>query len=532
MFARKSLPIRRLRRALLGGAILAVAVAFGPWLSPGAALEVPPVGGFYIQTSGPNAGVGIGDWYSSTTAGAGSGYNYLEITIPCGWPSATPLHFDLFSPEMNQVAGALGLGDEVRGGVYDSTQFELYGPGVSVGPGYALPAPGAGIPGSQVTYPTVATPETWVRYRTMSPVVCGRYLLRSAVLAPQGDDDNGWRLRVGLDDDGNATTAPPANTDNPDGVPGTNDEVVIGQVQITYQQDSGGVSCLTLYEYIPPGLASVTFHNFDMDGNTRVVYYAPSDAYDPNGLTGGTAGTLSINAQWNQGTIARGGDVVANPEAGWWRVVSCLSSTNQFIQEAQAGAGAYFVQPPIPTLVIAKTDGQTETMPGATLTYAISVLNTATGPTAGAAHSVVVTDALPAEATFVGCTIVAPATGSCSASAGVVTATLNGWINAGATAEVQVTVTVNGTASGTLSDVAGATYRDGLGNPFPGVTASDVNTVNPLPPTPPPDLPNTSAAQPGTLDPVRAAWLGLGLAALLVAVLLPLEGTFRRPRVF
>jgi hypothetical protein len=145
---------------------------------------------------------------------------------------------------------------------------------------------------------------------------------------------------------------------------------------------------------------------------------------------------------------------------------------------------------------------------------------------------VVVTDALPAEATFVGCTIVAPATGSCSASAGVVTATLNGWINAGATAEVQVTVTVNGTASGTLSDVAGATYRDGLGNPFPGVTASDVNTVMPLPPTPPPDLPNTSAAQPGSLDPVRAAWLGLGLAALLVAVLLPLEGTFRRPRVF
>jgi uncharacterized repeat protein (TIGR01451 family) len=527
VYARTIWSLRTFRRALLASALLAVVVAFGPWLSPGAALEVPPIGGFYIQTSGPNAGVGIGDWYSSTAAGAGSGYNYLEITVPCGWPSGTPLHLDLYSPEINQTAA--GLGDEVRGATFDSTQFELYGPGAAVGPGFANPAPGTGIAGSQITYPTLATPQTWVRYRTLSPVVCGRYLLRSAVLAPEGDDDNGWRLRVGLDDDGDATTAPPANTDNPDGVPGTNDEVVIGQVQITYQHDTGGVSCLTLYEYIAPGLPSVTFHNFDMDGNTRVVYYAPSDVFDPLGLTGGTPGTLSINAQWNQGSIARGGDVLATPEGGWWRVVTCLSSTNQFIQEAQAGVGAYFVQPPIPALVIAKTDGQTETTPGDTLTYTITVLNTATGPTAGAAHSVVVTDALPAETTFVGCTIVAPATGTCSASAGVVTATLSGWINAGATAEVAVTVTVNGTASGTLSDVAGATFRDGLGNPFPGVSASDVNTVNPAPP---PTLPNTSAGQPGTLDPVRAAWLGLGLVALLVAVILPIGGTTRRPRAF
>ena len=67
------------------------------------------------------------------------GYHYVEITVPCGWPSGTPLYFDLFSPEMNQVAGSLGLGDEVRNS-YDSTQFELYGPGVSPGPGSASPS--------------------------------------------------------------------------------------------------------------------------------------------------------------------------------------------------------------------------------------------------------------------------------------------------------------------------------------------------------------------------------------------------------
>jgi uncharacterized repeat protein (TIGR01451 family) len=512
-------PHRVLRRSLIGGGLAILAVAFGPWVGNGAALEVPPVGGFYIQTSGPNAGVGIGDWYSSTTAGAGSGYNYLEITIPCGWPAATPIHFDLFSAEMNQVAGSLGLGDETRGGVYDSTQFELYGPGATVGPGFANPAPGAGIAGTQVTFPpgAPAVAEAWTRYWTMSPVVCGRYLLRSQVLAPQGDDDNGWRLRVGLDDDADPNTSPPANTDNPDGVPGTNDELVIGQVQITYQHDTGGVNCLTLYEYIPPGLPNVTFHNFDMDGNTRVRYYAPTDVFDPLGLSGGTAGTLSINGQWNLGTIARGGDVLLNPESGWWRVVSCLSSTNQFIQEAQAGIGAYFSQPPIPNLAIGKTDGQTEATPGDTLTYTITVVNNASGPTAGAAHAVVVTDTLPAGVTFLGCTIVAPATGTCGQAGGVVTATLSGWINAGSGAQVQVTVRVDAGASGTLTDVAAVTYGDGLGNPFPEVTASDADVV--LPP-----LPNTA------MDAPVAALAVVAIVIVALAVLVDLNLRSNRRR--
>jgi uncharacterized repeat protein (TIGR01451 family) len=264
-------------------------------------------------------------------------------------------------------------------------------------------------------------------------VACGRYLVRSAVLvAPDGNDDNGWRLRVGSDTDGDPTNAPPANSDNADGIPGTNDELIVGQVQISYQQSTGGVACLTLHEYIPAGLPSVTMNNFDMDGSTRVTYYAPSDAYDPTGLTGGTPGTVSTNGQWNNGTIARGGDVIATPEQGWWRAVTCLGSTNQFVQEAQAGIGAYFGQPPVPTLVPSKTDGLTQTTPGDTVTYSITVLNTASGPTAGAALQVVVSDTLPAGVTFTGCTIVAPATGTCSESAGVVTASLTSWINAGA----------------------------------------------------------------------------------------------------
>jgi len=494
-----------------GSAIVAaaavVALLSGPLADRGAAVEIPPVGGFYIQTGGPNAPVGIGDWYSSNAALAGGGYHYITITVPCGWPSGTPLHIDLFSPEMNRVAGALGQGDEPRNN-YDSTEFELYGPSATIGPGYDQPAPGDGIAGTRVTYPPGAVgpppaPEAWVRHVTLDPATCGTYVLRSAVLTTtpgEGDDDNGWRLRVGSDTDTNPNNAPPANLDDPDGQPGTNDEIIVGQVQITYQQSVGGVVCLTLYQFVAPGQANATFNNFDMDGNTRVRYYAPSDTPDPTAVTGGTPGTLSTDGQWNLGSIARGGDTIANPEAGWWRIVSCVTATNQFIQEAQAGVGVYYAQPPTPVLAISKTDGVTIAPAGGDLTYAVAVTNTSSGPTAGAAHAVVVTDTIPTNSTFQSCAILAPATGSCSESAGVVTAALDGWINAGGSAEVEVTVTVDANASGTVLNDASATFADVLGNAFPAVSASDVDSVGPPvatptptpSPSPSPLLPDTS----------------------------------------
>ena len=79
-----------MRRRLACGSTVAVAavvaaVLLGSIAGSSAAVEIPPVGGgFYIQTTGPNAGPGIGDWYSSNAAGAGNGYDYLLITVPCG----------------------------------------------------------------------------------------------------------------------------------------------------------------------------------------------------------------------------------------------------------------------------------------------------------------------------------------------------------------------------------------------------------------------------------------------------------------
>ena len=523
----------RPRGTLVAGVGLLAALLVGPGIESSAAVEVPPAGGgFYIQTSGPNAGVGVGDWYSSNTAGAGNGYNYLLITVPCGWPPATPLYLDLFSPEMN-AAGALVFSDEPRGIGSDATQFELYGPGASVGPGYDHPLPGGPLSIQATTYVPQPAPEAWVRFATL-PAACGDYVLRSAVMGA-GDDDNGWRVRVGTDNDADPNNPPPANSDNPDGLLGTNDEIIIGQVQITYQQSSGSVACLTLFEYVNAGQASVTFHNFDMDGNTRVRYYAPSDTLDSTGLTGGTVGTLSNNAGWNGGAgLARGGDTIANPEAGWWRIVSCLTPINQFIQEAQNGVSAYYGQPATPAMSIGKTDGVTVAPAAGNLTYTVTATNTSSGPTAGAALAVVITDTIPTNSTYVSCAIVVPATGTCTQTVGVVTATLNNWINAGSSAAIQVTVHVNGGAIGTVTNDAGVTFEDALGDAFPEVTASDVDTVGPPvttptptpSPTPIPSVPD--AAMSGTGGAQYATVVVGALGGILLIGLLGLGWAERR----
>ncbi len=484
------LRLRVSRWARLGAAYLVIA---GVVMLPGAsrAAEAPPAGNlFALQTNGPNGLVTLGDWYTSTTAGAGAGYHYVRFTVPCGWPASLPVYVDLFSPEMNQVSGAAAQSEEPNG-AYDSTQFELYGPGATIGPGYASPGPGTGIPGTQTTFQPGAAgvPEAWMRYATLAaPVTCGSYLVRSEVLtvdplnpAGTGNDQNGWRIRVGTDSDLDPTNAPPVNYDDPDGLVGTNDELTLGVDQATFQQDSGGLACQTFFEYVSPGQASVIFHNFDMDGNTRVRYYAPSDtSYVPDATSGGVLGTLSSNGLWNGGTLAtRVGDTILGPESGWWRVVTCISSQNQFIQEGEAGRAAYYTQPPTPNLTMAKSDGFATISPGQAVTYTIDVNNTSTGATAGAANAVVIQDTLPSEFTYGGCAIPTPAQGtwSCSEAAGVVTFTQTGWINAGASAQLTVTATLNQGASGSKTNTAVANYQDQIGNPFAPVTATDVDTV-------------------------------------------------------
>lgn len=441
------------------------------------AVEIPPTGVFtYLQTNGPANWIGNGDWYTNAANGAVIGYHYISFNVPCGWPATLPVYIDLYSPEMNDSSP---LSDEIQG-TTDDTFFELYGIGtVVVSPN--LPAPA----GTQTVYPPSTGVTQWARFRTLpAPVACGSYVVRSAVA---DNDQNAWRMRIGTDTDASPNNAPPANYDNPDGVAGSNDEITLGIAQTSYQHDQSNPipavnQCLTLYQYVDPGLPAVTFNNFDLDANLRVRYYPPSATFDPTATAGGFAGTVSGVTTWSNGTqFDRGtGDVIPNPESGWWRIVTCVVDDNQYIQEGQTGVPAYYTQPPTPQMIVAKSDGRTNIAPGDTLNYTIAFTNTSNNtPQPGAALNVTIVDTLPANTTYVAgsCAINPPYTGTCAHAGGIVTYTITEAVNAGASGSVRASVTVNAGATGSVVNNVTLSYDDGLGNPFPPISASDTDII-------------------------------------------------------
>ncbi len=420
---------------------------------------MPLVGSpYYLQTSGPTAGLGIGDWYTDTTvAGAGAGNHYHGIVIPCTWPSGTPVQVDIFSPEMHTAGSIL---DEVRGGA-NNTVFEIYAPGTVVPPPppYNVPLPGAAGSLLQTTYVPVATADNYVRFYTIAaPVLCGTYLLRTETLA---DDDNGWRLRVGSDNDADPNNAPPAAND-----PG----IAVSQIYGSMQHSGPNPSCISLYEYVASG-PTTTFHNFDLDGGATVIYYPPNGAP--------ITGTASGATVWNNGgtATARVGDTVAVAanQVGFWRIDTCATPNNQFIIEGGTLRSAFFSLPLGSTLT--KSDGLTVAQQGGYLPYTITFTNNSI-PTGAVAANVVIRDTIPTNTTFDTAFVVTPFTGTCSFSLGVVTCNVTENVAAGASGSVLVNVLVNDPAAGTtVVNRATFDYTDILGNAHPQENASDTDQL-------------------------------------------------------
>lgn len=455
----------------LGLILVLVALALLP--SVVAAVELPAVGNpTYIQTNAANTLISEGDWYTASAGqGGGAGYHYIAVDVPCGWPAAKPIDIDLFSPEMNSTNT---LGDESAAPPLANTTFELYQPG-TVFSSPATPGPGAAGSIATATYPTSAAAQQWVRFATLNVAAtgCGRYLLR----AQSGDDDqNSWRVRVGDDNDANPTNAPPATGyDNADDVAGTGDELIIGVLQASFQHDAGASTCLSLFEYVPPGQPSVTFHNFDMDGGAATSrYFTPG-----NGVR--IVGTVSGNAVWNSSaTTTRVGDTIASPASGWWRTSSCMGNHNQYIQEGQTGAAAYYEQPPTPQITLQKSDGRTQVSANNILTYTLTFNNISNlSPAPGAATDVVLQDTLPTNTTYVSCD--ANGFGVCSESGGVVTFTFSDTVDAGSSGQLFVVVQVNGGVTPGEQVINGATlsYDDAYAQPFQPVSATDIDSVVP-----------------------------------------------------
>lgn len=454
---------------ILAATLCAAALATVPSL----AAVIPTAGGYYIQTNGPAAAINLGDFYASTSGGNQD--HRLTIQIPCSWPSGKSVHVDLYGAEMTSFAAVQGKSEEPLGAL-DSSRFTLVDPG--------------GTPTTTRTYQPTSVAEAWTRLATIADgrSQCGSWTLTDALLtadplnpAGTGNDQNGWRLRVAGDDDTDPTNAPPADADNPDGVAGTDDEIAIGLERTTFQHDAGAITCQTFWSFVAPSQPSVKFHNFDMDGGSgRVRYYAPGTTVDPTATSGGIAGTVSGNARWNGSSgTTRVGDTITSPAAGWWAVVSCVSSHNQLIQEGGNSGLLFMKQPATPSLNISKDDGVTQIEAGGTTEYLVTVTNTSDSSTSpGAARSVVITDSLPPHLTYASCSIDAPAVGACSQASGTVTATLSGALNAGESATVRISVDVSDSApTGTITNQARATYNDSYSNSFPAVTDTDVDDI-------------------------------------------------------
>lgn len=423
------------------------------------AVQVPdPTSSLFIQTSGPNAGISIGDYYTAPTGG-NTDHEFI-LRVPSNWAPGTTVTVALFDPE---VAGpdpvSPTAADEIRGSA-DSSTFRLISP--------------SGTTLATQTYSGATTNGTWVTLATFDPDVSGTgtYSLRVSV---SDDDDNSWRVDASHDPD--CTVGGPGSCPSSDLLDGDETDTAggssslgLGVLRTSFQHAGSGSVCQTHVFYVGPSTPRpLRAHNFDMDGGGSVTYHSPSGA--------SIAGTVSGNGQWNGSADAtRVGDLLPD-ENGWWSAEICISSTNQYVFEAPNGQPAYSGPVPTPRLSITKDDGIATSTVGAELDYEITVANVSdTDPTPGTAHQIVVTDPLPTGATFSSCTSSTAVT--CDESAGTVTASLDDPLAPGDTVTVTIAVTVDPTAPPTISNTATLTYEDHLGNEFDPEVATDQTDID------------------------------------------------------
>lgn len=407
------------------------------------AIELPPSGSVaQIQTNGPNALLDHGDWYTSRSPDAGGpGYHSFEIYVPCTVPAGQVITVELFDPESNNT-GAGDL-DEIMGASSDNTTFTLTNPSGSVA--------------ATTTYtPGGGTSQSWVIFTTFTPGAngCGIYRLTTTT---SDNDEQGWKLRV--------------TPDNPDGTPGTGDEISLGTLETSFQHT--GFGCQTFHFFVPITL-SIRLSNFDMDNAGTVTYTTPS-ANHPNS-------TVSGNGVWNSSSSYTypppGGDEISNPESGWWQATLCVDSGNQYVFDT-GGLPYFYEKPATPDMAISKDDGTVTFNPDGVLTYTITYANNGSG----AALDATLTDTLPLSTTFLSCSG-GLSCGETPPGSGIVIFRL-GTIGAGASGFVTVSVRVDpGAPAGTITNTVELDYSDIVFSDYPVQSATDVDQYEQPPPNP------------------------------------------------
>lgn len=519
------------------------------------AIKLPPdTSAAFIQTSGPNASLGVGDFY--TNVEGDNDTHFLRVNVPCTWPGDQPITFALFDPEIQEPDPDRTIeppfaDDEIRDDTNttvhmppdtniqfaDVTTFTLYALNNQGQIDHTVVGPVAFTPSL-----TNSTNGLWVEMVTFTPNTpnfgCGLYGL-SAETA--NNDDNAWKLSVSYDPD--CTVSLPGNPgtcagvgqaqstalnngneqDDADGIPGTGDDLLISAVKLSYQHEnanSNTLTCQIFYHLVyPDDRPVVTFHNFDLDTNNSTGSTSTVTHTSPTGRV--IVGAGSANRSWNNAPTppqippVRGGDViqVAPDEVGLWQTEVCVRRDNQYIFEGQRDEVVFLQAPPAPNLVVSKDDGRTIVGQNDTLNYTIGFSNIAdTTPLVpavpGAAEQVTLTDTLPPNTTFVNCQVNSPFTGSCVENpTGIVTARINELVVAGASGSVNLTVQVNANApTGFLTNTVRLDYVGSIiALQYPPKTATDIDEVQPqaatATPTDTPPPTATATATPTTPAP-------------------------------
>jgi uncharacterized repeat protein (TIGR01451 family) len=303
------------------GLVVTIALAQPP---PGGG-EPFPSGAVFFQTSGPNTHLNIGDWYTNNNTnnppGAGPGGNEPHeflLFVPCAIPPTSPIQVFLFDPELWPGTGAI---DEIRDANHTKTQLAADADDAT----FTLLAPDNSVVVSTTFPPTIATEGVWVPFTTIT---------RGAFNCAAGDASVAYTLRVTTSD--NDDNSWRVSVTHLDATPGTGDEVRGAIVRASFQHGALRTDPLTPQEFsffVEPGTSSVTLNNFDLDvpgytPNATVTYFQPDGSPGPSATTSG-------NAVWNNGTsTTRGGDVIPNPQTGWWRAEFTVGGDNQYIFEA------------------------------------------------------------------------------------------------------------------------------------------------------------------------------------------------------
>ncbi|MCB0210405.1 MAG: DUF11 domain-containing protein [Anaerolineae bacterium] len=421
---------RGFRAALLVGALI---VIFFTISQVNAQIEVPDTNDIFFQTTGRDADLGIGDYYTNV---AGDKTEHLvEINIPCV-PNEV-FRIELFDPEVYDAGPPAKnsttepVDDESRNGG-DVTNFRMYDPADNeiafqdYGPFPQPPSPPPATHGTWNPFSTITLPSNPVKGTD-----CGIFTIETwtgeenvSTDPNLNDDDNAWKYRI-LGGPDTANEFDPAV--GPDGKKGTGDEAVLGIQRLSFQHNSDQEQ--TFYWFVDDAVSPTwTGNNFDIDDGTGlcpaadscvITYTSPSNAI--------SFATTSGNKKWNPDSDTRDGDKFTDAEPGLWSADVTIPVNNQYIIEIENNKKPIFLtKPELPELIISKDDGVTYvTSPGVT-TYTITLENIGPGaalPIAGAE----VTDNLPAGMTFADCTVNAPLIGTCSeVSTGVVEFDLQG----------------------------------------------------------------------------------------------------------